>query len=229
MILSHKHQFIFIKTNKTAGTSIEIALSKFCGPDDIIARISSRDEKTRRQLGYPGPQHHLAPLREYSPRDLVTALFKAKRKQKFYNHMSAAEIKRYVGDDTWNRYYKFCFERNPWDRVVSLYYFVHKTEPRPSISDFIVSGAPLILKHRGYDLYTLDGQVAVDRVCRFEQLAEEMETVRQEIGLPTPLELPHAKSGYRRDKRPYSELLNEQDRQAIAEMFAEEIQLLGYQ
>ena len=35
MIISHKHKFIFIKTRKTAGSSIEHYLSKYLGPDDI--------------------------------------------------------------------------------------------------------------------------------------------------------------------------------------------------
>ena len=35
MIISHKHKFIFIKTRKTAGSSIEHFLSKYLGPDDI--------------------------------------------------------------------------------------------------------------------------------------------------------------------------------------------------
>ena len=45
MIVSHRHRFIFIKTRKTAGTSIEIALSAHCGPDDIMSPISKEDEK----------------------------------------------------------------------------------------------------------------------------------------------------------------------------------------
>jgi hypothetical protein len=40
MIASRLHNFIFIKTMKTAGTSIEMALSPHCGPDDILTPIS---------------------------------------------------------------------------------------------------------------------------------------------------------------------------------------------
>ena len=35
MIISHTHKFIFIKTRKTAGSSVEHILSKRLGPDDI--------------------------------------------------------------------------------------------------------------------------------------------------------------------------------------------------
>ena len=36
MIISHKHKFIFFKTRKTAGSSIQVSLAKYCGEDDII-------------------------------------------------------------------------------------------------------------------------------------------------------------------------------------------------
>ena len=40
MIVSHKYKFIFIKTRKTAGTSIEYNLSKYLGKEDIITPSS---------------------------------------------------------------------------------------------------------------------------------------------------------------------------------------------
>ena len=48
MIISHKYKYIFLKTNKTAGTSIEIALSKHCDHNDIITPISAEDEAIRK-------------------------------------------------------------------------------------------------------------------------------------------------------------------------------------
>jgi len=42
MIVSRRHRFIFIKTHKTAGTSIEISLSRYCGASDIVSKDRHR-------------------------------------------------------------------------------------------------------------------------------------------------------------------------------------------
>ncbi|UGB38525.1 sulfotransferase family 2 domain-containing protein [Frateuria soli] len=228
MIVSHKHKFIFLKTNKTAGTSIEIALSKFCGPDDIITPISPVDEETRQRLGYRGPQNFHAPWSDYGLRDIAALLLKGRRKSRFFNHITGRMVRQYIGEDVWNSYYKFCFERNPYDRVISHYYWCNRTEPRPPLSSFIHSPQALGLKHRGYEVYTLDGQVAVDRVCRYESIAEELEEVRKAIGLPEPLVLPRAKSSHRADTRSYREVLGEEERDWVTSMFGDELRLLGY-
>jgi len=228
MIISHRHKFIFIKTNKTAGTSIEIALSKFCGGDDVIAPISREDEITRQSLGYAGPQNHLAPRSDYGIRDFAN-LLRGKRKLRYYNHMPSSEVKALIGEDVWNSYFKFCFERNPFDRVISLYYWRNKTEPRPSMSAFLDSGVPLLLRRRGYDLYTIDGQIVVDRVCRFEDMDAELERIRVQLGLDEPLQLPRAKSSSRKDKRGFRELLNEREMDTVRTLFSREIALFGYE
>jgi hypothetical protein len=229
MIISHKYKFIFLKTNKTAGTSIEIALSKFCEESDIITPISSKDELTRQELGYRGPQNHLSSIVDYGIKDILRFLYERKKKCQFYNHISASEAKAHLGDEIWNSYFKFCFERNPWDRIISLYYYMHNEESSLSVSDFVKSKSPQILKKSGYDLYTIDGKIAVDKIYRFEKLNEELEDVCERLGLPGKLELPRAKSHYRKDKRSYQEILNEEDRYEISKIFDDEINLMGYE
>jgi len=201
MIISHKYKFIFLKT----------------------------DEKTRSEPGYRGPQHHLASAREYGIVDVARLLVKGRKKNRFYNHMPASEVKALIPDGTWNNYYKFCFERNPWDRMISLYYWRCKTEPRPSITQFIDSGALKRLKRKGLELYSIDGQIAVDKVCRFENIAAELESIRTQLGITEKLELPHAKSRFRKDKRNYRDILDEEQKTRIADMFSDEIKLMGYE
>ena len=77
VIASHQHRFIFLKTRKTAGTSVEIALSKVCGPDDIITEISPEDEKLRQAAGGRPPQNFESPPLE----------------RKAYNHMGAKAVR----------------------------------------------------------------------------------------------------------------------------------------
>ena len=228
MIISHKYKFIFLKTNKTAGTSTEIALSKYCGADDIITPVSPEDEKTRRDLGYPGPQNYLS-IWDHGVLCVAKRLLKGGKKPRFYNHISAKKVKANIGEQVWNSYYKFCFERNPWDRIISQYYWRYRSEPRPTISEFVGSRSPLCLKRKGFELYTIDGQVAVDKVCRFENLSEELEVIRKQFGIPEKLELPTAKSGLRKDKRSYRDILGEEEKVKIAELFRDEINLMGYE
>ena len=229
MIICHKYRFIFIKTNKTAGTSIEIALSKHCAASDIITPISSEDEQLRSNQGFRGPQNYLAPIWDYGVGDLTRFLFKGERKSRFYNHISAQDVKTHIGEEIWKSYFKFCFERNPWDRMISLYYWRYQSEPRPTISEFVESRIPLVLKRRGFQLYTINGKSVVDRICRYENISEELEAIRKKLGISEKLELPQAKSRFRKDRRSYRELFDEKQQAAIADLFSDEISLLGYE
>jgi len=216
MILSHKHKFIFLKTQKTAGTSIEIALSRFCGERDIITPISPDDEVLRKELGYRGPQNYRLKRKDGGKFEL-------------YNHVHARKIHKIFGDRVWRTYYKFCVERNPWDKILSWYFYVNQKEPRPSLSEFIQAGhGNLVGGAGGFDIYSNNGDIVVDRVCLYENLDEEMKYIEKKLNLPEGLELPRAKSTYRKEKRHYRELLSEQDRLKISRVFAREIAYLGY-
>lgn len=228
MIVSHKYKFIFIKTNKTAGTSIEIGLSKYCGPDDIVTPITPEDEEIRKRQGFPGPRNCYQPLEDYSYRDVARFFLKGEKKLRFYNHMPAVDIKRMVGDDVWNNYFKFCVERNPWDRFVSLYYWDNRRWPRTSMKRFIDRGKLKKLKRRGRDLYTIGGKIVVDKICLFENLVDELEAVRRYLDIPRPIELPWAKASYRKDTRRYREIVAPYCRARVESMFADEIADFDY-
>jgi hypothetical protein len=58
MIVCHERKIIFVKTKKVGGTSFEIALSKFCGPNCIITPITPADEDLRKSLGFRGAQNY---------------------------------------------------------------------------------------------------------------------------------------------------------------------------
>lgn len=226
MIINHQYRFIFLKTSKTAGTSVEIALSKFCDRGDVITPIYAPDEEIRRGLAYPGPRNYTVPFSRYEPGDWVNLLV-WRRRLRMRNHMGAATVKRLVPTDVWSSYFKFAIERNPWDKVVSKYYWDHRGKPETSIEEWIRSGAGNRIN--GYEIYAIQGQLAVDRVLRYERLTEELAELSRTLRLPSIPELPRAKGAFRGDRRHYSEILSPAERQHIAVVYAREIALMGYQ
>jgi hypothetical protein len=51
---------------------------------------------------------------------------KNRKKQIWYNHMSAAKIMENIGTSVWNSYFKFTIVRNPFDKLVSGFYMQEK-------------------------------------------------------------------------------------------------------
>jgi len=226
MIISHKYKFIFLKTRKTAGTSIEIALSKFCGANDVITPIIKEDELIRKGLGFSDPQNFNVALKHYSKHDWLKLIGKAKKKQ-FFNHASAGLIRDCIDDDIWNSYFKFSFERDPFDKAISRYYWsTRNRNPRPAISQYL-SSAPLPFLSN-WDIYTINDQIAIDFVGRYENLTHDLAFVTDKIGLPEELRLPNAKGSYRKSREHYSRVLNLAARTRIELICAKEIESFNY-
>ncbi len=211
MIASHAHRFVFLKTRKTAGTSIEIALSKVCGPDDVITLISPEDEQLRVAAGGRGPQNFEAPP----------------LRRRAFNHMSARLARDALAPDVWGSYYKFAIERNPWDAVVSLYYWKYKDLPElPSFEQYVAEEWIEQLANNSR-MYRIRGRLVVDRVLRYENLATELDEVWARLDLPGSPDLPRAK-GNARPAGHYRELYTDESRARVAAVFADAIEAFGY-
>jgi hypothetical protein len=228
VIVSHTHRLIFIKTKKTAGTSMEIALSAICGPDDVITPISERDEVERRRLGYRGPQNCRVRFGRYRSQDALR-LALHREPLRFYNHTPAPEIRRLLPREVWDGYYKFCFDRNPWDKAISHYYWQGGDARFGNIKDFLLSGRGQ--PYSNYHLYSIRGFPAMDKIYRYEEIESALADVSDRLRLDAPLRLPNsrAKARSRDDRRHYREILTAEETEMIAVACAREIRLLGYE
>jgi hypothetical protein len=219
VIISHEQRFIFVKTRKTAGTSIEAFLAARLGAGDTVA---GEGELSRNQRGRWNPLAELA-----SHPDLHNArltLNDCRAQRKYYAHLPAWRIRERIGRRVWEDYFTFCFERDPWDKLVAFYWWRTRHLPEDARPDFatFVRTTPRL---SAWDQYTIDDEVAVDFVGQFENLEADMRQVLDRIGLDAPLDLPHKKGGYHQDGG--TEFTPELD-QWVAETFHHEIAEFGY-
>ena len=231
MIISHSHKFIFIKSEKTAGTSVEAVLSGFCSGDDVVTPINdyrhNRDENGKFI-------HQSMNAEEFIKLDLPNL-----------QHADASTIKRQIPDEVWDTYFKFSIVRNPWDRTISDFFWKRRqdpaikprkrfyhylgvpfnelAQPKKALHDFLDSDE-FVNNDR---FYVMDDELCVDFVIRYENLEEDLNEVCKRIGIP-PVELPHLKTGFRQKRHHYSEYFDDTSKARVAEKHKNDLTLFGY-
>jgi hypothetical protein len=147
--------------------------------------------------------------------------------RKFYNHIPAFSVQRRVRKEVWNSYYKFCIERNPWDKSLSHYHMISdRSKSKISLDQYLNNGEFCL----NYPKYTdKAGKLILDRVIKYENLVEELGQVFEELKVPFSGNLGvNAKSEHRKDKASYQEVFNKQQEQLISKIFEKEISMYGY-
>ncbi|MEM8620583.1 MAG: hypothetical protein AAGF73_12765 [Actinomycetota bacterium] len=222
-----------MKTRKTAGTSLEIALSEHCGPQDIITRITPEDEAIRSELGFPGPQNLDIPWSRisaatvcYTPREYAS-MMRRRAAPQFFNHIPAAAVRRAIGKHVWDSYFKFTVERNPFEKAVSRYWWdTQGRDPRPDPEDFLLNLAPEKLSD--WHIYSIGDEIAVDFVARQERLVDDLDILSSRFGVDISLPAKRAKGQYRQDRRHFSESLTQLARSRVELVCWREIAAFGY-
>lgn len=239
MIISHSRKFIFIKTLKTGGTSLEEALWRHCSGGDVLTPMIPPKERARaRQVGIV-PRNYGIPLRSYNKRQLAAYLLKRKTVARFAEHMPAWEVRDKVEPMIWNSYYKFCVVRHPFDRCVSRFYYTAEWErdlgrvevwQRDDIGQFIRYHPQFMTEN--WHMFTVRDEVIVDKVVKYEDLSAELGEVSARIGLGhnihDDMKALRSKAGIRPANTGYDRVLGDQDKALVSQLCAKEMAMFGY-
>jgi len=219
VILSHLHNFIFIKTRKTGGTSVEIALSAVTGPADILAPMRDDDEAKRvKAAGAPARNFAITHHAKSKPTKKAkkSAMPSVNLVGALGSHAEINHLIKYGFAAMLSRYFVFTVERHPFDRIISLYYYRRSQGLKGSLKDFIRTQTLIPNSQH----YVHKGYVAADYIIDYATLEEEFAVVCEALGLKNCPPLPRAKSGLRKDDRPWQDLLDAEDIARLEEIFA---------
>lgn len=189
VLVSHTNEFIFLKTIKTAGTTVEMCLEPACTPSRRPVR-----EKTRTRISRQGVVGSRM-SRQRHPKWLF------KKINRWRNHMPAAGVAEALGREVFDRYTKVTAVRNPFTRCVSLFHYTNPdiergrdfSATRASFRDFILNSR----WPSDENITHLGDRYIIDHAVRFEHLAEDIHAVAQALGVPLqeqhpPLTKPNA-------------------------------------
>jgi hypothetical protein len=147
----------------------------------------------------------------------------------FYNHIPAHAIREQIAPDIWDSYFKFCVERNPWDKTISDFHFWKSWKHHDlTFERYLANGIFPI----NFPKYTEPGdaqKIIVDEVLCYEHLMDDLDRVFKRLGIPFPGSLGvNAKSEFRTDRRHYRDIYTADQAAVIGEAFKQEIALHGY-
>ncbi|NBC02079.1 MAG: sulfotransferase family 2 domain-containing protein [Bacteroidetes bacterium] len=209
MLISHDKRFIFIHNYKVAGSSIKKALSDY---DNFSHGELSLFQRLLVKLGF-------------HPNVFSN---------QFHWHVKAKELREEIPEHVFNNYFKFGFVRDPWDRQVSLYKYLLKTEDHfqhdivKSMKNFDeylkwrVNGNCNLQKEFFYDD---DDNCLVDFIGKMEDLEKNFSKICNKIDIDTGL--PHVNKS-RPQGESYLSYYSQESIDLIYDEYQEDVKLFGY-
>jgi hypothetical protein len=217
MLCSHRFRFIYTKTMKTGGTSVESYFEPCCMPEGTWQLSHERDEYVSDSgiIGYRGAD----------PRPAIC---------KWYNHLPASTIREQLGPDIWDDYFKFCVIRNPFEKAVSAFYFFRSNgsfQADPADSErtqferwLEMHGVP-----DDRNVFMIDGAFCLDDVVRHESLESDMARICSRLGIPwNPEAVPRFKAEIRPAHAKVDSLYTPKTREIVAAAYSLELKLFEY-
>lgn len=134
-------------------------------------------------------------------------------------------------------YFSFAFTRNPWDRLVSSFFYLEQggmgKRDQKNYDHYIngLSFTQFVLKYQNdiiginhfrEQYFYLDGNLSF--IGKFENIQEDFDIICDKIGIPQQ-QLPHKNTTKHKH---YTEYYDEETKQIVAEKYAKDIEYFGY-
>ncbi len=242
MIYLSKPNLLFLKPKKTAGTSVEIALSCNAGAGDIVTPIVPEDEAVRYQLGGQFPLNwawnrrletdYASSFEAYLENGKIKPRWFGLRKgrlysrsaAKFVNHIPPALILKRAGKTFLENSFVVTMCRHPYETVVSWASHLHADNGGEF--EHVLDRA---VRHRPLNEVYYFSIRKPDFVIRYESLQTDLRALEERFGLTLVQNLPVTKGKARRDRRPARELLSKEQRDIILWSHKRTFDTFGYE
>ena len=207
MLISNKHNFLFVHIYKNAGTSITETLRPFA-----LKPMYWKAHKLIKKIGVPSPFFEPHP---------------------FHGHIKSSEIIELLGENEFKRYFSFAIVRNPWDWQVSLYKYILKQKTHHqhnlvkslgSFDKYIIWRCESEVRLQKDFIYSKDNDLLVNFVGKYENLDNDFEQICSSIGISASLKKLNVSN-----TKPYQAFYNEKSIELVRQVFESDIKTFNYE
>lgn len=125
--------------------------------------------------------------------------------------------------------FKFAVVRNPWDRVLSCYFYYQKKGNRVveglSFEQYVLETDLGIMKRQQVEYFDNGKGLVMEAVLRYESLESDFKVVQDYMNVTAPLPLKNSSGGATRD---YKDFYTPKMIDKVARIAADDIRTLGY-
>ena len=215
--INHDLKAVFIHVHKTGGTYISYMLHKYYGFKNYYLRRPDHDKfcmnkkKTTKFINYENRIHGVLAYYRTSP------------------HINQ---KMNMTPQKWDSYYKFCFIRNPYDKMVSAWFHINRYNipfknyfnlyERCNDVEFIHMFMPQVR-----NIINQKGKIDIQYIGKFENLENDFQTILKNIGIKKIIHDPY-KMMNKRDHKPYQEYYDQETLEIVNLFMKEDFEKLDY-